>query len=174
MKVSNTTLEGVLLIEPPTLFEDFRGRYIEFYNRDLYKKNGIEQVFLQDDFSISTRHVLKGFHGDKNTWKLVGCPFGKFYFVVVNWDETSSQYKKWEAFTLSQTNNLQVLVPPNFGSAHLILSDEAVFHYKQTTYYDRNSQFTIAWNDPKLGVWWPIKDPITSLRDRGVSDERSY
>lgn len=170
MKVSATKLDGVLLIEPPTIFEDHRGRYIEFYNRELYQKNGISQTFLQDDFSISTRHVLKGFHGDAHTWKLVGCPYGKFYFVVVNWDEKSAQYRQWEAFNLSDTNNLQVLVPPKFGSAHLVLSETAVFHYKQTSYYDRKSQFTISWNNPELGVWWPVKDPITSFRDRGFND----
>ena len=169
LKVIGTNLDGVLLIEPAPVFEDFRGRYVEFYNRKLYADNGVPQEFVQDDFSICARHVLKGLHGDDHTWKLIGCPFGKFYLVVVNWDEASSQYRKWESFTLSDTNNLQVLVPPKFVSAHLILSEIGIFHYKQTSYYDRKSQFTIAWNHPELGIWWPIKDPITSVRDQGFN-----
>lgn len=165
MEVEKTQLEGVLLIKPPTVFEDFRGTYVEIYNEVLYKEAGIAVDFIQDDFSTSTHHVLRGIHGDSETWKLVSCLYGKFYLVVVNWDENSKQYGQWESFTLSDQNRLQVLIPPKFGNGHLVLSKQAIFHYKQNTYYNRAGQFTLCWNDPKLNIWWPIKNPILSARD---------
>ena len=166
IEVSKTSLDGVLVIKPPTIFEDFRGTYVETYNLELYKEAGIAIDFAQDDISVSSRHVLRGIHGDQETWKLVSCLMGKFYLVVVNWDESSSQWGKWESFVLSDRNHLQVLIPPNFGNGHVVLSEQAIFHYKQSTYYDRAGQFTIPWNDPKLSIWWPVKDPILSRRDQ--------
>lgn len=163
--VHKTALDGVLLIDPPTKFEDFRGEYVEIYNRELYHAAGITQDFMQDDISISSQHVLRGIHGDQKTWKLVSCLHGKFYLVVVNWDESSSQYRQWISFTLSDKNRQQVLIPPKFGNGHLVLSEQAMFHYKQTTSYDRASQFTVRWDDPSVGMWWPIKNPILSIRD---------
>ena len=170
MEVKKTKLNGVLLIKPPTVFEDFRGTYVEIYNEKLYTEAGIRVKFVQDDISISTKHVLRGIHGDPETWKLISCLYGKFYLVVVNWDETSPQFGQWEAFVLSDHNRLQVLVPPGFGVGHLVLSELAIFHYKQSTYYNRASQFTLLWNDPKLNIWWPVKNQIVSRRDEGGDD----
>jgi dTDP-4-dehydrorhamnose 3,5-epimerase len=170
MKVSRTKLDGVLLIEPPTIFEDFRGSYIEMYNEKLYTEAGVRVKFIQDDISISTKHVLRGIHGDSETWKLISCLYGKFYLVVINRDEASPQFRKWESFVLSDRNSLQVLIPPKFGNGHLVLSDLAIFHYKQSTYYNRASQFTLLWNDPQLNIWWPVKNPLLSSRDKGIED----
>ena len=167
MEVKKTKLDGVLLIKPPTVFEDFRGTYVELYNEELYNKAGITVKFVQDDISVSSRHVLRGIHGDSETWKLISCLFGKFYLMVVNWDDTSSQFGKWESFVLSDQNRLQVLVPPKFGNGHLVLSELATFYYKQSTYYNRAGQFTLLWNDPKLNLWWPVTIPILSRRDEG-------
>ena len=165
MDIHKSDLDGVLIITPPTIFEDFRGTYVETYNEELYKKNGIPISFVQDDMSTSHRNVLRGLHGDQETWKLVSCLYGEFYLVVANWDSTSPQYKKWISITLSDQNRLQVLIPPKFGNGHLILSDKAIFHYKQNTYYNQAGQFTILWNDPELNIKWPIKEPILSKRD---------
>jgi dTDP-4-dehydrorhamnose 3,5-epimerase len=165
MEVETTGLKGVLAITPPTNFEDFRGSYVEIYNRELFHEAGITQDFIQDDISTSTRGVLRGIHGDGKTWKLISCLYGTFYFVVVNNDPESDEYKKSIAFTLSDRNRLQILVPPKFGNGHLVLSNEAIFHYKQTTTYDRASQFTIKWDDPNYGIWWPTTSPILSQRD---------
>jgi len=167
VEVSRAKLDGVLLIKPPTIFEDFRGTYVEIYNEKLYSEAGIKVKFVQDDVSVSSKHVLRGIHGDQETWKLISCLYGKFYLVVVNWDETSPQFGQWESFVLSDQNRLQVLVPPKFGNGHLVLSDLAIFHYKQSAYYNRAGQFTILWNDPKLNIWWPVKNPIVSRRDEG-------
>jgi dTDP-4-dehydrorhamnose 3,5-epimerase len=151
MEVSKTSLDGVLLITPPTIFKDFRGGYIETYNKNLYHDAGIVVDFVQDDISISSRHVLRGI----------------FYLVTVNWDEASQQFGKWETFELSEENHLQVLIPPKFGNGHLVLSDQAIFHYKQSTYYNRVGQFTLMWDDPRLNIPWPVKNPILSKRDQG-------
>lgn len=168
METFPTTLDSVRLIKPPTIFEDFRGHYVETYNERLYREAGIDQHFIQDDISVSRRHVLRGIHGDDKTWKLISCLQGSFYMVVINNDPQSSQYRRWTSFTLSDTNRLQVLVPPKFGNGHVVMSEQAIFHYKQTTDYDRSGQFTLIWNDPALNIWWPVQNPIVSQRDQGL------
>lgn len=165
IEISKTDLDGVLLIKP-YVFEDHRGEYIETYNESLYRKNSIDIKFVQDDISVSTRNVLRGIHGDDCTWKLISCMYGRFYLVVVNCDTESKDFGRWQSFILSDSNRLQVFVPPKYGNAHLILSDTAIFHYKQSTYYDRSKQFTYKWNDSRLNIWWPIENPILSQRDK--------
>lgn len=164
IKVSKTDLEGVLLIQPD-VFKDSRGKYIETYNEELYKKNGIKVKFIQDDISVSKQNVLRGIHGDNETWKLISCLYGKFYLVVINCNKGSKDFGKWQNFTLSDENRLEVLVPPKHGNAHLVLSKVAIFHYKQSTYYQPEKQFTYKWNDPRFKIRWPIKNPIVSQRD---------
>lgn len=164
IKVSKTKLNGVLLIKLDP-FEDFRGQYVELYNEQLFKKHGIDIKFIEDDISTGTKNVLKGIHGDHKTWKLISCLYGKFYLVVVNNNSQSKDFRKWEAFTLSNTNRIQILIPPHYGNGHLVLSQESIYHYKQSSYYNPKDQFTIMWNDPKFKIWWPIKNPLLSQRD---------
>jgi dTDP-4-dehydrorhamnose 3,5-epimerase len=168
MDIQTTKLDRVLLITPPTFHEDFRGDYVELYNRELYQKQGVPADFVQTDMSVSSQHVLRGIHGDRSTWKLISCLMGRIYLVIVNWVEGTPQFSQWEAFTLSEANRRQVLVPPGFGVGHLVLSERAIFHYQQSTYYDRASQFTLMWNDPRLNIWWPVKQPLLSQRDEGI------
>ena len=164
MQVCKTNLEGVLLIKLD-VFKDFRGEYVETYNEEEYVKKGINIKFIQDDISVSKKNVLRGIHGDSDTWKLISCYYGKFYLVVANCDGKSKNFGKWQSFTLSDKDRSQVLVPPKYGNGHLVLSDITVFHYKQSTYYNPKKQFTYKWNDPKFKIWWPIKNPILSRRD---------
>jgi len=164
IKIERTKLEGVHLIQLDS-FEDHRGEYIETYNEKAYQEAGIDVKFVQDDYSISTKHVLRGLHGDKETWKLITCPYGKLYLVVVNCIESSPDFGNWESYTLSDRNHRQVLIPPNFGNGHLILSDIAIFAYKQSTYYNPEAQFSYTWNDPRFNIWWPISNPVVSRRD---------
>ncbi len=168
LEIKTTKLEGVRLIRPATLFEDFRGSYVELYNEEIYREAGVPARFVQDDISVSGRHVLRGLHGDEETWKLISCLHGKFYMVVVNYDPASPQFRQWESFVLSDQNRLQVLVPPRHGLGHLVLSEQAIFAYKQSTYYNRSKQFTLLWNDPQLRIWWPVSQPILSRRDQGL------
>ena len=168
MQIEETTLSGVKVITPPTIFEDFRGSYVEIYNEAIYRAAGVDVDFMQDDISTSSQHVLRGIHGDQKTWKLVSCLYGKFYLNVVDMNPDSPTYKKWQGFTLSDSNRIQVLIPPMHGNGHVVMSDRAIFHYKQNTEYDRAGQFTILWNDPEFDFWWPIKTPILSPRDEGL------
>lgn len=176
-KFSNTTLEGVLLIQPEP-FKDHRGEYVETFNEKVYSEEISKKLkgtiyqeeaatlhFIEDDISTGHRGVLKGIHGDSKTWKLVQCLFGEFYLVVLNYNQESKDFGKWEGFNLSGKNRLQVLIPPMYGNGHLVLSNYDIYHYKQSTYYDPESQFTIKWNDSRFKIKWPVKNPILSLRD---------
>lgn len=164
IKVSKTKLNKVLLIKP-SVFKDFRGEFTETYNEKLYREKGIDIKFIQDDISLSKKNVLRGIHGDNLTWKLVSCLYGKLYQVVVNCDKNSKDFGKWQSFILSDKNRYQLLISPKYGNAHLILSKEAIFSYKQSAYYDREKQFSYKWNDPRFNISWPIKNPILSKRD---------
>jgi len=173
-KVSKTNLENVLMFQLEHN-EDHRGTYTQLYHKADYseiikKELGKEVEFLEDDFACSSKYVLRGIHGDDRTWKLVTCLSGKFYIVVVNCDEASPSFGKWQSFILTKENGKQVLVPPKHGHAYVVLSDNAVFHYKQScAYQGMEKQFTYRYDDPKFKIWWPIKNPITSQRD-----ERGY
>ena len=169
IKVYGTTLPGVKKIER-LLSPDHRGFYAEIYNKEAYLQNGMTIEFVEDDFSFSRKDVLRGLHGDSKTWKLVSCPFGKIYLVVINNDQASEYFGKWEAFILTPENCLQILIPPLYGNGHLVLSDWAMFHYKQSEYYHgQQEQFVIPWNDPRFNIPWPVKNPILSERDGGLN-----
>ena len=135
MKVENTNLEGVLIIDPPTNFQDFRGSYVETYNERLYKENGITQNFIQDDISTSKFNVLRGIHGDASTTKLVSCTYGKFFLVVVNNNPVSPQYKQWQSFYLSDLNRKQVLIPPMYGMV--------IWYYQNLPFFTTNKRLSI-------------------------------
>ncbi|MBS1516843.1 MAG: dTDP-4-dehydrorhamnose 3,5-epimerase [Bacteroidetes bacterium] len=164
IKVFKTELEGVFYIEP-SVFEDHRGKYIETYNIDDYRKNGMDIEFVRDDISTSSKNVLRGIHYDDKTWKLIQCMYGEIFFVVVNMHKDSAQYLKWQSFILTSETRHQVLVPPGFGNGHLVLSDECIFHYKMSEYYDPANEKGIKWNDPKLNINWPVSDPVLSEKD---------
>jgi len=170
LQVEESGLEGVMVITPPTVFKDFRGRYVETYNEELYRQAGIEVKFVQDDYSFSSRHVLRGIHADDRTWKLVSCLYGSFYLVIVDCDRRSAGFGRWVSFNLSGAEPRQVLAPPGHGVAHLITSEHAIFNYKQSTYYDRSAQTTYRWDDPRFNISWPVKEPILSLRDQQARD----
>lgn len=164
MKISDTNLKGVYVISPD-IYEDYRGSFVETYNEERYRKYGITVKFLQDDLSISDHNVLRGLHGDEETHKLVSCVYGKIYLVVMNCDKRTDQYKKWQSFILSAESRKQIYIPPNFANGYYVLSDKAIFSYKQSTNYVSERQFSFKWNDPKLGIWWPCKAPLLSERD---------
>ena len=164
MEVLTTELKSVLLIQPD-IFEDHRGEYSMTFNKNLYAEKGIKIEFVEDDISVSSKHVLRGIHGDDETWKLISCLYGKFYFVVVNCDQNNPNFGQWQAFTISDHNRKQVLIPPKHGNGHVVLSDNAIFHYKQSQYYNPKGQFTYKWDNPNFNIWWPIKNPILSERD---------
>ena len=154
-----------MIISPATVFEDMRGDYVEIYNRSLYQAAGITADFKQDDYATSRKHVLRGMHGDDRTEKLVKCLHGSIYLVVLQADEAHPQFMQWEAHQLTASNRRQVFVPAKCAIGYLVMSDSAIFHYKQTTTYEETTQFTIKWDDPRAGIWWPVAQPIRSQRD---------
>jgi dTDP-4-dehydrorhamnose 3,5-epimerase len=147
----------------PDSFEDFRG---ELYT--LFKQEEHELVFNHDKVSISRKHVLRGLHGDSKSWKYISCLAGEVYLVVVDNRPESENYLKWDSIILSSKNRKTVLIPPMFANGHLVLSDEATFFYKWAylgAYPDVQDQFTLKWNDPRIGIHWPISNPLLSKRD---------
>ncbi len=178
MKIEKTKLEGILLIKPEPFqdgkgefFEDTRGSFLETYHELKFKEQEIDIHFVEDDISVSKKDVLRGLHGDRETWKLVSCLYGKIFFVVVNCDEASSAFGTWESFDLNDMSHWRVLVPPGYGNGYLALSEKIIFQYKQSAYYNRKNQFSFAWNDPRFNIPWPVQNPILSERDKDASGE---
>ena len=163
MIVKDTKLEGVKLIIPDR-FEDHRGSYMEIYDSKKFEEVSSE-TFVQDDISISRKNVLRGLHGDWRTTKLVTVLKGSGYALIADNRPDSPTYKKWQSFTLSEQNKNMLLLPPGIGNSILALEDDIVYYYKQNTHFVDGQQFTIKWNDPEWAFWWPIKEPILSLRD---------
>ena len=164
MRIQNTEIEGLKVIQPE-FHEDYRGTNFESYNKKYYDV-ALDIDFVVDSISTSRKHVLRGIHGDYKTTKLVSCLYGTIYMIVLDLRYESETYNQWQSFTLSDRNKHQLLIPPGCGNAHLVMSDECVFSYKLDQYYDRESQFTVKWNDPSYEFAWPIKNPILSERDR--------
>lgn len=162
--VEHTTLTGVYLVKPSS-HEDNRGNFYETYNEKEYQSVGLDAKFIQDDISKSVKGVLKGMHGDPGTFKLVQCVYGSVYAVILNCDEKSSDFGKWQSFTLSDENKYQLYIPPMYGNGYYVLSDVAVYSYKQSTYYGEYKQFTYKWDDERFRIKWPEKVLIISERD---------
>ena len=164
MKVSDTNLHGVKLIIPDR-FEDHRGSYMEIYDSEKFKHISSEE-FIQDDISISNKHVLRGLHGDRRTTKLVTVLNGSGYALIADNRKDSPTYRKWQSFTLSKQNRHMLLLPPGIGNSILALEDNMIYYYKQNTHFVDGQQFTLKWDDLEWGFWWPINAPILSLRDQ--------
>ena len=165
IKVEKTTLDGVFLVIPD-VHEDSRGNFYETYNRNDYIEEGLDAVFVQDDVSCSKKGVLKGMHGDAGTTKLVQCVYGSVYAVVLNCNEASRDFGKWESFELSSKNRYQLYIPPMYGNGYFVMSDIAVYSYKQSTYYGDYQQFTYKWNDSRFNILWPDGLTVISERDK--------
>ena len=171
ISVEKTKLKNVLVFRH-FCFEDHRGTYEVLYNQEEYdeaikRETGWEPKWREDNIARSdSKNVVRGFHGDDRTWKFVTCLLGKFYIVVLNYDENSTDFGKWQSFVPSAENKMQVLIPPKYGHAYKVMSNEAVFHYKQSQIYQgMRKQFTVKHNDPRFNVWWPSGSPIMSRRD---------
>jgi dTDP-4-dehydrorhamnose 3,5-epimerase len=155
-------------IFPRTKFYDFRGCYLESYNKKEYKEM-FNISFIEDNFSLNKKGVFKGIHGDYKTWKLVSCVHGKCESIIVNCNKNSKDFGKYEKFILNSKNYFQLLVPPGFGNSFLVLSDQAVYHYKQSSYYrGEGNQFTYNYKDPFFNIKLSKKKIIISQRDKNA------
>ncbi len=165
MRVGDSAvIPGLRRIEP-SVFRDDRGEFLELWNADDYAFAG---AFVEDDLSVSHRGVLRGLHGDDRTWKLVQCVLGAMWVVVADVREGR---RAWEGFDLSAANRVQLLIPAGCATGLLALEEPSALLYKQTERYrGAEGQFTVRWNDPALGIDWPVDDPILSERDAGAPD----
>lgn len=164
MLIEETSLDGVYLVKP-SVHEDKRGNFYETYNEKMYCDAGLNAKFVQDDISKSVKGVLKGMHGDAGTYKLVQCVYGCVYAVILNCDPESDDFGKWESFILSDENKYQLYIPPMYGNGYYVMSDIAIYSYKQSTYYGDYKQFTYKWNDKRFKIKWPEEATIISERD---------
>lgn len=154
-----TSIDGVIIVEP-TAFGDSRGYFMETYQKEDFIKGGITVDFVQDNQSMSTKGVLRGLHFQKqySQSKLVRCIRGEVFDVAVDLREGSPTFGKWEGVILSAENKRQFFIPKNFAHGFLVLSDEAEFVYKVDDFYHPNDEGGLMWNDPYIGVEWPITD----------------
>ena len=175
--VTPCDIEGLYVIEP-TVFKDERGYFVETYNQNDMKEAGLDMVFVQDNQSKSTRGVLRGLHFQKQfpQGKLVRVVRGKVFDVAVDLRSDSKTYGKWFGVELSAENMKQFYIPEGFAHGFLVLSDEAEFCYKCTDFYHPGDEGGLAWNDPEIGVEWPLEegvDLIISEKDqkwKGLKD----
>jgi len=161
--IKDTSLAGVKLIITDR-FEDYRGELGGVYDELIYMSAGLDANFIYDMVSMSYKNVLRGMHGDGEIVKLVQCLYGTVYSVVVNCDESSSEFGKWQSFILSDKNHNQLYIPPFYGNGYYVLSESSVYTYKMSKSHS-DSQFTYAWNDPRFNIRWPTNTPILSQRD---------
>ncbi|WP_210397624.1 dTDP-4-dehydrorhamnose 3,5-epimerase [Motiliproteus sediminis] len=166
MNVIDTRLDGVKVIEP-RVFDDERGFFLETFQQQRYADVGITQSFVQDNHSRSQKGVLRGLHFQKNKpqGKLVRVVRGEVFDVAVDIRPDSATFGQWEGVTLSESNKRQLWIPPGFAHGFVVLSDQADFEYKCTDYYDPADEGVIIWNDPELGIAWPLQDVILSPKD---------
>lgn len=166
MKVIETSLPGVLLLEPK-VFGDERGFFMETYHVERFREIGIDAAFVQDNHSRSARGVLRGLHFQepKAQGKLVRCPRGAIFDVAVDIRRSSPHFGKWFGTELSEENKRMLWVPPGFAHGFCALTEIAELVYKCTELYDPNADRAVAWNDPAIGIEWPISDPQLSAKD---------
>jgi len=167
-KFIKTSIEDVYIIEP-TVFGDERGYFMETYHEKEFQEAGLNLTFVQDNQSKSTKGVLRGLHFQYTNpqGKLVRVIREEVFDVAVDLRKNSPTYGKWEGVKLSEENKKQFYVPEGFAHGFMVLSDEAEFTYKCTDFYDAYDEGGIIWNDPDIGIDWPIKD----IEDVVLSDK---
>lgn len=165
---AQTALPGVLLIRP-TIFGDERGFFIELYKHTDFMRGGIREHLVQDNYSRSSRGVLRGLHYQRDPHaqgKLVMCVKGGIYDVAVDIRNGSPHYAKWTGVELTDENRLMLYIPPGFAHGFQVLSDSADVLYKCTGEYSPANDRGIIWNDPDINIVWPLKEPVLSGKDR--------
>ena len=154
----------------PDVFKDNRGFLFTDYLDSYFKEEFTpSRNLVHSKNAYNNAKVLRGIHGDFDSYKLVECLYGEIYQVVVDCRENSPTFLKHDSFILNYLNPKMILMPPGFGNAFLVLSDNAVYNYKLAysgSYNDYDKQFTYKWNDKRININWPIKDPILSNRDK--------
>ena len=161
LKFTKTEIEGVYIIEPK-VFGDNRGYFMETYNEQEFKNNGLEYNFVQDNQSKSKKGVLRGLHFQKThpQAKLVRVLEGEVFDVAVDLRKSSKTYGKWVGVILSEENKKQFMIPRGFAHGFVVLSETAVFAYKCDDFYHPEDEGGIMWNDPDINIEWPYKGEL--------------
>ncbi len=161
IKVTRCEIEGLCVIEP-TVFKDERGYFVETYNQNDFKAEGLDMNFVQDNQSMSVRGVLRGLHFQKEypQGKLVRVIRGSVFDVAVDLREGSKTYGKWYGVELTAENKKQFYIPEGFAHGFLVLSDEAEFAYKCTDFYHPGDEGGLLWNDTNIGIEWPLQEGV--------------
>ena len=167
MRLLSTRLQGPLLLERD-VFADDRGFFLETYSREQYRRVGIDVDFVQDNHSRSRRGTVRALHFQTvpGQPKLVYVVHGRIYDVVVDLRRRSSTFGEWESFELDDAGHRQLYVPIGFAHGFCALTDEVDVVYKVGSYYNAATERGIAWDDPDIGIPWPVRDPELSRRDR--------
>lgn len=167
MKVEETKLAGVLLVTPQ-VFGDDRGFFMETYNRDKAIASGLPGEFVQDNHSKSSKGVLRGLHYQNPQWqgKLVRTVQGEIYDVAVDIRDGSPTFGEWVGFYLNDENKQQLYVPEGFAHGFVVTSETAEVVYKCTSLYAPEQEGSVLWNDPDIGIEWPIAAPLLSAKDK--------
>lgn len=167
MKFQPTALPDVILVEP-AVFRDDRGFFLETYHQKKYADGGIPDLFVQDNHSYSTRGTLRGLHAQlrQPQGKLVRAVQGEIFDVAVDIRPDSPTFGRWVGEILSGDNYRQLWVPPGFAHGFCVLSETAHVQYKCTDFYVRDDEIGIVWNDPGIGIDWPVAEPLLSPKDR--------
>ena len=174
--VTQAPMEGLAVIEIK-YFRDERGFFIENYHTKAFAEIGITEAFVQDNHSCSAAKVLRGLHYqnmDAPMGKLVRCTFGAILDVAVDLRVGSLTFGQWFSVELNDQNMKQMYVPPGFAHGFLTLTESAEVQYKCTGFYTSSAEGCLAWNDPDIGVKWPINDPILSQRDSDGMSLKEY
>lgn len=166
MKLLETPLPGVLIVEP-RVFRDERGFFLEVWNAGTFAANGLDVRFVQDNHSLSLHGTLRGLHVQlpNSQGKLVRCTEGTIFDVAVDIRRGSPTFGKWYGIGLSAENFRQLWVPPDFAHGFCVVSERAQVEYKCTELYDPPADLAIAWDDPAIGIDWPIPAPLLSPKD---------
>ncbi len=167
MKITETHLPGVLLIEPE-VYGDARGFFMESWNLKRYFEAGIKANFVQDNLSLSRQGILRGLHYQwpKPQGKLIQVLRGAVFDVAVDLRRGSPTFGHWVAYELSAANHRQLYIPEGFAHGFCVLSEEALFAYKCTDFYSPETEYSLRWDDPDLGITWPVTEPRLSDKDR--------
>ena len=168
MNVKETKLSGVLIVEPD-VFADERGFFLETWSTTRYEEAGIPGPFVQDNVSLSRKGILRGLHFQhpQSQGKLVQILSGEVVDVAVDIRADSPTFGQWISEVLSGTNHRQMYVPPGLAHGYCVTSETALFSYKCTDFYDPATEGGIIWNDPDLGIDWPVDEPLLSPKDAG-------
>ena len=166
MNIIPCDIPGLLVVEPK-VFGDARGFFMEIWNRDRYREAGLDWNFVQDNVSLSRRGTLRGLHFQNPApqGKLVFVLQGEVFDVAVDIRRSSSTFGRWHGLNLSAENKRQFFIPPGFAHGFAVLSETAMFAYKCTEFYTPQHELALAWNDPDIGIQWPLDHPQLSEKD---------